>query len=46
LVKFYGGALTLQDMMDMTVNHEPLTGLLWWLDRANNDIEQRTPRNG
>lgn len=43
---FYRGAVTLQDFMAMQINNTPLTGLLWWLDRANSDIERRARRNG
>jgi len=40
-MRFYHGAVTLQDFMAMQINDTPLTGLLWWLDRANVEIEGR-----
>jgi hypothetical protein len=30
-------------MMKMTVSKKPLTGLLWWLEQANRQIEARRP---
>lgn len=41
LLSYYRGSMTLDNLLGMTVNDDPVTGLLWWLDRANREIEAR-----